>query len=571
MFIFLKTILGFAKKAFIIVAVYFAIISLFSFFINKDKISLTKQASIVEQNRKEIYQIINDKKYNSTLGGKLTLSVYRTSMCIMIGEACTDKPSDAKKKYDKSIFGYMSKLIIFPFANPPASGISWAYSGLQSSGFIPKTYAAEGLGFAAIKPYANLWKVFRDLAYMLLVIVLIAIGFMVMFRMKMNPQTVISVENALPKIVIALILITFSFAIAGFLIDLMYVSIILIVSVLSSNNNNYNAVQFQNNYLGASLTQIFLDVSAGRQWFTSLGVLPKLADALFGLFPIWVSTAAKAIVGGIFTVIMFNQLHLDKNFIEPIGKALNNIMGATFGIGDLPYAILGPPLFALVMLSLYMIGTTLVTALLMILIGSTLVLLVFRIFALLFSSYIKLLLLVIIGPFLLMFEAIPGKNIFTSWIKNLIGNLIAFPITIAVFLLGFIIVNSTTPQGYNNLNLPYLNGFDNNSFKILVGIGLMIMIPDLVKVTKEALGIKDLPFNLGIGTFFGGAAAVGGGAMGVIAPFGSLSLALGAIGPGGILGKVGQKIMPNKLFRMLGPYTPPDKKDVNSGSGGTTA
>jgi hypothetical protein len=44
-----------------------------------------------------------------------------------------------------------------------------------------------------------------------------------MFRVKLSPQVVISVQSALPKLIIALILVTFSFAIAGFMIDIMYV------------------------------------------------------------------------------------------------------------------------------------------------------------------------------------------------------------------------------------------------------------------------------------------------------------------------------------------------------------
>ena len=45
------------------------------------------------------------------------------SMCSMIGEACTDNPADADKNYGKSVFGFMSNLIIIPYANPPASGV----------------------------------------------------------------------------------------------------------------------------------------------------------------------------------------------------------------------------------------------------------------------------------------------------------------------------------------------------------------------------------------------------------------------------------------------------------------
>ncbi|MEK7495740.1 MAG: hypothetical protein AAB603_04060, partial [Patescibacteria group bacterium] len=193
---YLKNIFSFAKKAFLVIAVYFIVISLFSHFINKDKISLAPKTDPIKQNRAEIYKVINDKELNKTKEGKLTIALYKMSMCSMIGEACTDNPADADKNYGKSVFGFMSNLIIIPYANPPASGVMWAYEGLQNAGFVPKTMAAEGIGFAAIKPFSNLWKIFRDLSYMLLVIVLIAIGFMIMFRAKINPQTVISVENA---------------------------------------------------------------------------------------------------------------------------------------------------------------------------------------------------------------------------------------------------------------------------------------------------------------------------------------------------------------------------------------
>ncbi|MDO9028041.1 MAG: hypothetical protein Q7U68_04180, partial [Candidatus Roizmanbacteria bacterium] len=295
---FLKPTISFLKKAFLVIAVYFIVISLFSHFIQKDRISLIPQASPIEKNRAEIYKVINDKELSKTKEGKLTIALYKMSMCSMIGEACTDNPADADKNYNKSIFGFITKLIVMPYANPPASGVMWAYEGLQNAGFVPKTMAAEGIGFAAIKPFSNLWKIFRDLSYMLLVIVLIAIGFMIMFRAKINPQTVISVENALPKIVIALILITFSFAIAGFLIDLMYVVIIIIISVLSNNNTFYNATNFQNEYISANFTHLFSDVAARNNLLTG-GIFTALSDSLLGLFPPIVSLFLRSAVGAV--------------------------------------------------------------------------------------------------------------------------------------------------------------------------------------------------------------------------------------------------------------------------------
>lgn len=542
MFLFLKPTFNFLKKAFLVVAVYFIVIILFSHFINKDKISLSSKVDPIKQNRAEIYKVINDKELNKTKEGKLTVFLYRRATCGLIGEACTNNPEDGEKNFDKSTFGFLTKIVVFPFTNMPASGVDWVYSGLQNAGFVPKTMAAEGIGFAAIKPFANLWKIFRDLSYMILVIVLIAIGFMIMFRAKINPQTIISVENALPKIVIALILITFSFAIAGFMIDLMYVVIILIISALSGGNNNYNATQFQNEYIGAGFGRLFMDVTAGHVWYGRLGIMPVMSNALLGLFPWYLSLGMKTIVGAIFAIFINNSV-LNPGVTKPVTEALNNPGLGTVNIGNIIGGILHPGANAVVLFVLFLLGmTTFFNFLMSIILTGTLLLLVFRIFALLFTSYLKLLLLVIIGPFMLMFEAIPGKNVFSTWIKSIIGNLIAFPITIAVFILGYIIINSSTPAGYGELRLPYLSGIKSDAFKILVGVGLIILIPDLVKLTKEILGIKDLPISIGVGTFFGGAAAVGGAAMGGVGQFGSMTLALGAFGPSGIFAGIGKKI-----------------------------
>ena len=125
MFSFLKPAISFLKKAFLVVAVYFIVISLFSHFIGRDRVSLSSKTDPIKQNRAEIYKVINDKELNKTKEGKLTIALYKMSMCSMIGEACTDNPADADKNYGKSVFGFMSNLIIIPYANPPASGIAW--------------------------------------------------------------------------------------------------------------------------------------------------------------------------------------------------------------------------------------------------------------------------------------------------------------------------------------------------------------------------------------------------------------------------------------------------------------
>lgn len=252
MFSFLKPAYGFTKKVFLVVAIFFIVISLFTYFINGDRSKLNSQNSQIsplDQNRMAINQIINDKKLNSTKEGKLIIAFDKSLFCRIVGEACA---TNSENNYQNSMTGMFARVIKAPIANPPASGIAWVSNGLEQAGFVPKSFAAEGVGMSAIQAYSDIWKLFRDISYMLLVVFLIVIGFMVMFRTKLNPQTVISVENALPKIVITLILITFSFAIAGFLIDLMYIITSIMISVLSKNDTYYVSTTFKNQYFLSS-------------------------------------------------------------------------------------------------------------------------------------------------------------------------------------------------------------------------------------------------------------------------------------------------------------------------------
>ncbi|KKR01292.1 MAG: hypothetical protein UT24_C0005G0001, partial [Candidatus Woesebacteria bacterium GW2011_GWB1_39_12] len=99
---------------------------------------------------------------------------------------------------------------------------------------IPEAQA-QGFGFStAANTVVNIWRFVRNLTYFLLVIAMVVMAFMIMFRVKLSPQTVITVQSAIPKIIITLVLITFSFAIAGFLIDLMYVVLGLLATFFTS-------------------------------------------------------------------------------------------------------------------------------------------------------------------------------------------------------------------------------------------------------------------------------------------------------------------------------------------------
>jgi len=81
-------------------------------------------------------------------------------------------------------------------------------------------YAASGYEQLQSLNLHEIWGITRNLAYMFFVITFIVAGFMIMFRHKLGGQVMVSVYNTLPSIVVSLVLVTFSFAIVGFMMDI---------------------------------------------------------------------------------------------------------------------------------------------------------------------------------------------------------------------------------------------------------------------------------------------------------------------------------------------------------------
>ena len=119
-----------------------------------------------------------------------------------------------------------AKAISFLYQQRPASSIDYlAYvnQNLSNKKIVKPAYAQEGYGFRVLQPILPVWKALRNVSYFVFIIAFIVYGFMIMFRVKINPQTVISIQLALPKLIATLLLITFSYAIAGLIIDFFYI------------------------------------------------------------------------------------------------------------------------------------------------------------------------------------------------------------------------------------------------------------------------------------------------------------------------------------------------------------
>lgn len=133
-----------------------------------------------------------------------------------------------------------------------------------------------GTALAADVSYGNaplitvileIWKIFRNLAFGLLSIAMLITGVMIMTRRKLSPQLVVTAQYALPRIVLAVILIVFSYPIGAvmassmrYLTDLM-AGIILgtaIGSIMSLGEINAYALAGPLNIVGAAIPMLIL-------------------------------------------------------------------------------------------------------------------------------------------------------------------------------------------------------------------------------------------------------------------------------------------------------------------------
>jgi len=372
--------------------------------------------------------------------------------------------------YKKSALAYMDGVITSVYQTPPANLALWLNDTGQSLGFIPKQAYAQGIGFTGLTALLDIWKAFRNIAYAVLAAIMIVIGFMIMFRQKIDPKTVVTVQNALPRIVVALLLITFSYAIVGLMIDLMYVVLTLVVSVMVSASHGSLGADTASSYLSGGFGVLFKGIFSG-----SIQSLDDIVAFFTG--PVVTSTA----VG-----------------LSGLGFLGTLVAAGTASVGTAaPLVAAAVPILAIVILAIVILFA------------------VIRLFFLLVGAYIQIIISLITAPFQLLMVAFPGNNTFTSWISNLSVNLLVFPITAALILVANILANLEThptgllgPQGQALWTPPLLGGTGHGVAGI-IAIGMLLSIPTIVNGLKESLKVKPLIPGGGIGGVAGAAGAIG--------------------------------------------------------------
>ncbi len=406
-----------------------------------------------------------DAELNQTLhldgSGTYSMGVAITAIADSILTAPNSDGTISQRDLQRSLAGQIVRGVNLAYTTPPANLALWIDETGQNLGFIPKTTYAQSAGFSALSPILNVWRAFRNVSYVLLAGALIFIGFMVMFRKRIDPHTVVTVQNAIPRVIITLILITFSYAIAALLLELMYLSLYIIVALISSG--------FGNNF--EDLANIYINQGDA---FSLLGrMMSPLNDVEGG------TGALASIIGGIGGSILTG------------GSAPGAVLGAILGlVASGAGTVLGGG---------GDFGTGFVTPVLWLIFAVVIFFFFFRVLFMLIGAYIQILLGIITAPLQILLNVFPGNNAFQSWLMTLIGNLGTFVVVASMLMITGAIISNIDATGVMWAP-PLVGGVNANFIKLFIGVGGIMLIPSMVNSFKQML-------QAGSGLAAGGAAA----------------------------------------------------------------
>ncbi len=299
------------------------------------------------------------------------------------------------------------------YSNKPASTAIAFKDFKESLGMPAKTAYAQGFGFESLNPILGLWRLFRNMALGGFVIIFVVIGTMVMLRKNIDPRTVITVQQAIPKIIVSLILVIFSYSICGLLVDG--------VTVLSKG---------------------------GLLFLQSNGLLARANSSTTTTAPMAVNKLLKANVFELFDNLYNMDVLLDQltslNITDDQGAGGFDVLVKLFQLGG-SGSILRTVLWIAIFIAML------------------------RTFFMLLTAYLTVVLKIIFSPFQFLMMAIPGSGgSLGGWFTGMLKHLLVFPVVFFMLALAAIFnaragtnlwYDSPGEKGHPNIwNVGPLNG-----------------------------------------------------------------------------------------------------------------
>jgi hypothetical protein len=389
------------------------------------------------EGEKKFHNIVNNadetEDNSQTSLGQQNVTTLWTGVLYLGGEDLLDEETKAKLEaanvpYDlrRGVIGMIDDASMAVYASYPLVNVPDHLAQQWVPGYKDSTtalYAEDGTwsGYSELKAAGiqPLWTNVLNLAYLFFVIVMIIAGFMIMFRHKIGGQAMVTLGNVLPNVIIALVVATFSFAIAGLIIDFGGLIIGLIVSVFDLSDTATSIAGF-----GKLFSNVFTGGLKLATIISAVGGALGLGGILAG-------------VGGLGALIS-----------GPIGWA---VIGAAVGALGL--------FFALIVLGIIAFGAI-------------------KVLITLFKAYFQLLLSVILGPLQITLGAIPGNNkAIMNWVKGVLRSVLVFPVVFFIVNIpNALLANDATAKLRLPAKLVYeTEGYDAEGPNIAGGLVIFVL------------------------------------------------------------------------------------------------
>jgi hypothetical protein len=349
-----------------------------------------------------------------------------------------------------------------------------------------------GYGFCGLSPLLTLWSDVRDLSYAMLTILFIAIGVGVMFRFRVDPRTVMTLQNQIPRVIIAILLITFSFAIAGGMIDIMWTATYAGVNFISnaSPNSQINLCTPQQNKpqpLNQVVETRLIDqpISFTNTVFRS----DPNCNAAFDNGLLNLATKVSDSLGDLVQQLVHDLLFSSGSGCHWSWWDTINPLGLLGFAGKC--ALQAGALTVILWLAEFLVKLIIVITILVAL---------FRLWYKLITCYLTFLIFVILGPIWIVLGLIPGRPMgFEKWLRIIFANLAVFPL-VAFILVFARVISDLVPSGPSTPNTVFVPPLVGNpsisTFSDLMAFGAIMIAPNIPDIIKERLKAKSQS-NLG--------------------------------------------------------------------------
>ncbi|QQR93793.1 hypothetical protein IPJ91_01390 [bacterium] len=446
-----------------------------------------------------------------------------------------------------STIGFMGNTMASLYQNKPVSTEYFANQTLakinpvkytDAAAILPKFVTSTGAEILQATSKASSLTV--SIAISIVIIIIIIDALAILFRKKINPGALISLLNGIPSLIVAILLIIFSYPISALILD----SGNLLTSGLQSyvfnqvklnvpagglliqysdSKSNSVTVNIPDVYNGMSIGQIYdgqTYVSLSKEiddYFQYLSANSLNVFNVFGVGNIggkidtlFTSNSAGSIE---ISPIQLGNTELTGVLVQMLNNMLSGFTGdkttkttppSQSNPGTMPAGVSGstttqaPSTSNTINFSANSPG-----GLIAFILAAVAFFTMFKIFFALIKSFVYILFLPVLAPLYFISSALPGQNkLITKWFKSLLASVLTFPIfyaaSILIVFLGAGFISSTSNLNWFPTGLGITGNTGSSTINLvysLAAYGIYLMLPNLPKMIESALGSTGSSFD----------------------------------------------------------------------------